>query len=88
MWHKRVHRIVCAHPYLRSIFYWYVFYRQEGAGGDISELDDCEEDDHFDPNEEYDPEVWKGYTEEEFKEYKELGARLEREEVKLQNRIQ
>lgn len=49
--------------------------------GDIQELDDCEEDDHFDPNEEYDGELWKGYTEEEFKQFQIWGAKLEQEEV-------
>lgn len=46
-------------------------------------MDDCEEDDRFDPQEEYVEENWKGYSEEQFKEFKILGARLEQEEVRF-----
>eukprot|EP00904_Undaria_pinnatifida_P012663 jgi/Undpi1/8527/HiC_scaffold_25.g10994.m1 len=49
--------------------------------GDMPELDDDEEDDHFDPNDNFEDEVWKGYTQEEIKEFKILGARLEKEEA-------
>lgn len=48
----------------------------------MPELDDDEEDDHFDPNDNFEDEVWKGYTQEEIKEFKILGARLEKEEVR------
>lgn len=51
-------------------------------GGDLPELDDCEEDDHFDPEDEWDDEVWAGYTEEQIEMFKTLGARLEKEEVR------
>lgn len=57
---------------------------QEEERGDMPELDDCEEDDHFDPNDTYDDEVWKGYTQEQIKQFKILGARLEQEEVRTQ----
>lgn len=50
-------------------------------GGDLPELDDCEEDDHFDPESQWDDEVWTGYTPENIEEFKVLGARLEQEEV-------
>lgn len=50
----------------------------------MPELDDCEEDDHFDPDDLYDDEVWKGFTPEKIKQFKILGARLEKEEVRLQ----
>ncbi|CAB1096110.1 unnamed protein product [Ectocarpus sp. CCAP 1310/34] len=51
-------------------------------GGDLPELDDCEEDDHFDADDEWDDEAWKGYTPEQIEEFKILGARLEEEESK------
>ena len=50
-------------------------------GGDLPELDDCEEDDHFDPADEWDDEVWARYTPEQIEEFKKLGVRLEKEEV-------
>lgn len=50
-------------------------------GGDLPELDDCEEDDHFDPDDEWDDEAWEGYTLEQIEQFKILGARLEKEEV-------
>eukprot|EP00752_Nemacystus_decipiens_P007994 g7142.t1 len=52
----------------------------ETGGGDLPELDDCEEDDHFDPEDEWDDEVWAGFTEEQIEQFKILGARLEKEE--------
>lgn len=54
----------------------------EMGGGDMPELDDCEEDDHFDPEDEWDDEVWAGYTKEQIEQFKILGARLEAEEVR------
>ena len=57
-------------------------YQPEGEmGGDLPELDDCEEDDHFDPADEWDDEVWARYTPEQIEEFKKLGVRLEKEEV-------
>lgn len=50
-------------------------------------MDDCEEDDRFDPQEKYDEENWKGYSEEQFKEFKILGARLEQEEVRFKREL-
>lgn len=54
-------------------------------GGDIPELDDCEEDDHFGAEEEWADPVWTGYAPEQIEEFKILGARLEEEEVKPSN---
>ncbi|CAM9673195.1 unnamed protein product, partial [Scytosiphon promiscuus] len=54
----------------------------EDMGGDIPELDDCEEDDHFDAEEDWTDSVWTGYTPEQIEEFKVLGARLEEEESK------
>lgn len=48
----------------------------------MPELDDDEEDDHFDPNDNYEDEVWKGFSQEQIKQFKILGARLEKEEVR------
>lgn len=47
----------------------------------MPELDDCEEDDHFDPEDEWDDEVWARYAPEQLEQFKILGARLEKEEV-------
>lgn len=49
----------------------------------MPELDDDEEDDHFDPTDEYDNDVWVGYSQEQIKQFKIMGARLEQEEVRL-----
>lgn len=48
----------------------------------MPELDDCEEDDHFLPEDEWDDEVWAGYAAEQIEQFKTLGARLEKEEVR------
>ncbi|CAN0063551.1 unnamed protein product, partial [Pylaiella littoralis] len=50
-------------------------------GGDLPELDDCEEDDHFDPDSKWDDEIWMKFTPEDIEEFKILGQRLEQEEV-------
>lgn len=52
-------------------------------GGDLPELDDCEEDDHFDPDSKWDDEIWMKFTPEDIEEFKILGQRLEQEEVSL-----
>ncbi|CAM9733948.1 unnamed protein product, partial [Laminaria digitata] len=60
----------------------------EEERGDMPELDDCEEDDHFDPNDKYEDEVWSGYTQEQIKQFKILGARLEQEEAEQMASLQ
>ncbi|CAM9211583.1 unnamed protein product [Hapterophycus canaliculatus] len=54
----------------------------EDIGGDIPELDDCEEDDHFNDDEDWTDTVWTRHTPEQIDEFKILGARLEEEEKK------
>lgn len=73
------------HPEIHLLLCYRTVKQDEQA--DMAELDDDEDDDHFDQNEEYDPEVWKGYTPEKFDEFKKLGLRFQNEEVRSSDKM-